>query len=216
MAIREPKLRRFEDEVYAAADLALSSFPPFAGNAKVVRGTSYPGLTPEIMVSIEVSLEAYRENATEPFLIWLWELKCKGNRKVGMAAVRDLYSKMLEIGVSRANGSLISTIGFQRDAIDLAKKLGISLYVLNGKSVTQRESKRKAVVANYALDIAGRESKNVRFEDVLKSDLDRLIATTIRVPDPTDPWESLKKRLKERPIHAGDLHFTRDELHERR
>lgn len=29
-------------------------------------------------------------------------------------------------------------------------------------------------------------------------------------------WRVLKRRIQERPVHAGDLHFTRDELHERR
>ena len=28
-------------------------------------------------------------------------------------------------------------------------------------------------------------------------------------------WNSIKERLRLRPIHVGDLHFTRDELHER-
>jgi hypothetical protein len=29
-------------------------------------------------------------------------------------------------------------------------------------------------------------------------------------------WESLKARLRARPIHGGGKRFTRDELHERR
>ncbi|HJT35669.1 MAG TPA: hypothetical protein VJ783_26815 [Pirellulales bacterium] len=32
----------------------------------------------------------------------------------------------------------------------------------------------------------------------------------------TAAWESLKSRLRERPIHGGGKRFTRDELHERR
>jgi predicted DNA-binding antitoxin AbrB/MazE fold protein len=32
----------------------------------------------------------------------------------------------------------------------------------------------------------------------------------------TAAWESLKARLRERPIHGGGKRFTRDELHERR
>ena len=38
-------------------------------------------------------------------------------------------------------------------------------------------------------------------------------------PPKTTAQEALQRieaRLRERPIHAGDLHFTRDELHERR
>lgn len=29
-------------------------------------------------------------------------------------------------------------------------------------------------------------------------------------------WESLKAMIRERPIHGGGQHLTRDELHERR
>lgn len=32
----------------------------------------------------------------------------------------------------------------------------------------------------------------------------------------TAAWESLKARMRERPIHGGGKHLTRDELHERR
>lgn len=32
---------------------------------------------------------------------------------------------------------------------------------------------------------------------------------------PSDPWERLKKRLDERPLNVGDLHYSREELNER-
>lgn len=32
----------------------------------------------------------------------------------------------------------------------------------------------------------------------------------------TAAWESLKARLRDRPIHGGGRRFTRDQLHERR
>ena len=34
--------------------------------------------------------------------------------------------------------------------------------------------------------------------------------------DPVEAWESLKARLRERPIDSLGEHYTRDELHERR
>lgn len=34
--------------------------------------------------------------------------------------------------------------------------------------------------------------------------------------DPVAAWESLKARLRERPIHGMGKRYTRDELHERR
>jgi hypothetical protein len=35
-------------------------------------------------------------------------------------------------------------------------------------------------------------------------------------PDPVMAWKSLKARLAQRPVHGSGIHFTRDELHERR
>lgn len=35
-------------------------------------------------------------------------------------------------------------------------------------------------------------------------------------PEPAAAWESLKARLRERPIQGLGRRFTRDELHERR
>jgi hypothetical protein len=29
-------------------------------------------------------------------------------------------------------------------------------------------------------------------------------------------WQRLKERLRQRPVHGGGKHFTREELHERR
>jgi len=37
-----------------------------------------------------------------------------------------------------------------------------------------------------------------------------------RPTTPAEAWQAIKARLRERPIHAGGLHYTRDELHERR
>jgi hypothetical protein len=225
MSVRQPAWRCFEDEVYEAVKKALSAgYFPFDEKAKPRRGAEYPGITPGSTIKIEVSVDAYRENATEPCAIWLWECKRKGNRKVEGAAVRELYSKILEIGAARANGSLVTTIGFQRGAIDLAKNIGISLYLLKKKKLVahtkyakdQQETLRQIIIADCPTDFSGHESSDVIFEDLVKSDYGHLVARTTKEPDPADPWESLKKRLKERPIHAGDLHFTRDELHERR
>ena len=34
--------------------------------------------------------------------------------------------------------------------------------------------------------------------------------------DPVAAWQSLRQRVRERPIYSGKHHFSRDELHERR
>ena len=42
------------------------------------------------------------------------------------------------------------------------------------------------------------------------------IETIERGVDSVSAWESLKARVRQRPVHGGGRHFTRDELHERR
>jgi hypothetical protein len=63
---------------------------------------------------------------------------------------------------------------------------------------------------------------------MLKPDHDLQLAEQARVRltiEPIEEWspekaraalESLKARLRERPIHGGGVRYTRDELHERR
>ncbi|HEX5446065.1 MAG TPA: antitoxin AF2212-like protein [Pirellulales bacterium] len=63
---------------------------------------------------------------------------------------------------------------------------------------------------------------------MLKPDQPLLLADQTRVKLTIEPieewsqegataaWQSLKARLRERPIHGGGRHFARDELHERR
>ena len=42
------------------------------------------------------------------------------------------------------------------------------------------------------------------------------IETIGNEPDASSVWNALKARLRERPVHGGGKHFTRNELHERR
>jgi hypothetical protein len=51
-------------------------------------------------------------------------------------------------------------------------------------------------------------------------DRSRVYLTVEPISDaPNDPliaWQSLRQRVRERSVHSGGMHFTRDELHERR
>ena len=42
------------------------------------------------------------------------------------------------------------------------------------------------------------------------------IEPIIEKPQPAQAWAALKARLQQRPIHGLGLHYTRDDLHERR
>ncbi|MBI2808832.1 MAG: hypothetical protein HYX68_27940 [Planctomycetes bacterium] len=224
MSVHEAMWLSFEDEVYEALNKALTSGCfPFTGIAKVLRGPQYAGLTPGSMVKIEVALEARGQGDSEPFLIWLWECKHKNHRKVEIDDVRELQCNLQEIGLGRTVGSLMTTIGFQQGAIELAKKLGISLYMLKKTPVPHRnhqhgaeETRRRMIVAERWVDFSGTEAKGESFETAAMADFGLLLARRMTSAGADDPWESIKMRLGARPIHAGGLHFKRDELHERR
>ncbi len=125
-------------------------------------------------IKIEVSLEAFRQDATEPFLIWLWECKHRGTREVEVGDVRELHSKIQEIGVGRAKGSLVTTIGFQDGAIKLAQSIGISLYLLKKElepvlKYARDESWefREVIFAGRAIDFSGKEWAETPFDELV-------------------------------------------------
>src|SRR5439155_14206767 len=135
---------------------------------------------------------------SDPFLIWLWECKDKNKRKVDVGEVRELNSKLHEIGVSRAVGSLVTTIGFQPGAIDLAKRLGISLYLLKKKLVPHlnyelgaEETLREVIFAEQSLGFSVAAGADAFFTHSAKADFGYLINRMMQEPNPSDPWESI-------------------------
>jgi hypothetical protein len=55
-------------------------------------------------------------------------------------------------------------------------------------------------------------------ESLFLPDHTRVILTIepiVERPESAAAWQSLKNRLRQRPVHAEGKHFTRDELHER-
>src|ERR1700733_13548989 len=176
MASRKAKWLSFEDKVCNALRRALSTgYFPFIETTKVRRGAEYPVLSSGSTIKIEVSLEAFRQNATEPFLIWLWECKHRSTREVEVGDVRELICKIHEIGIGRAKGSLVTTIGFQDGAIELAKSVGISLYLLKKElepvlKYTREKSKelREVLISERAIDFSGEEWSEKRFDDLVR------------------------------------------------
>jgi len=56
-------------------------------------------------------------------------------------------------------------------------------------------------------------------EQLLLADHTRVHLTVEPIVEKVEPaaaWASLEARLRKRPIHGGGIHFTRDQLHERR
>lgn len=61
-----------------------------------------------------------------------------------------------------------------------------------------------SVTLDQPVELPDRCRVRVTIEPVAETDVDR-----------RSPWEEFEQLLKERPLHSGGLHYTRDELHER-
>ena len=132
MANKPAKWRDFEDEVHDAVKRAIKrGYRPYRTNlVKVFRNQEYLARTTGSKIKMAVSIEAYRKDAIEPFLIHLWECKDYGTRPVEVGDVRELGHKILEIGASKTVGAMVTTKGFQSGALELAQATGISLFLL--------------------------------------------------------------------------------------
>ncbi len=166
----------FEDEVYEAVKNAVATgLLPFSRkNVKVVRRASYRSPVTNDTINLEVAIEAYREGASEPFMLWLWECKHKASRKVEVGEIRELHSKIQELGVSRTTGAVVTRIGFQSGAVQLAQQLGISLYLLQKRLVPimkyscgAADEEREVVYSSMSSDIHGITRDETPFADLV-------------------------------------------------
>lgn len=71
-----------------------------ASHAKVYRKKRYPSNLRTSGIVVDVSIEVFRENASEPFLIWVWECKDYG-RPVGVEDIEEFHTKLDQLGVHR-------------------------------------------------------------------------------------------------------------------
>lgn len=176
--------RSFEDEVFDAIKRALTSgILPLSEPAKVRRNAEYAAHSTGNKIKIEIAIEAFRRDASEPFLIWLWECKHKVNREVEVGDVRELHSKIQEIGVSRASGSIVTTLGFQSGAINLAESLGISLFRLEKRLVAitkyaegEPKTLREVIFSVESFDFASESWPETRFDDLVRYGVRQLLA----------------------------------------
>jgi len=167
---------RFEDEVFDAVKRAARrGVFPFSGTFNIRRHAEYVAVGTGDKVKLEVSLEVFRPGAVEPFLIWLFECKHKSNKRgVEVGDVRQLHSKILELGVARMTGSIVTNVGFQRGAISLAESLGISLCLLKKDLVyvskfarNQPPEERVIILVKSGIDLHGTKISHLEFDSFI-------------------------------------------------
>ncbi len=162
----------FEEEVFRAVKRALrvNYFPSFDGRIEVRRNSEYRGQSGN-PIKLEIGVDLYRKDASEPYLIWLWECKHKSRRKVEVGDIYQLAAKVLDIGISRAKGSMVTTIGFEDGAIKQAETHGITLCLLRKKLVyvskyarDQEDEEREVIYVESGFDFGGKSALLPEFE----------------------------------------------------
>jgi len=86
-------------------------------------------------IEADVSLELTLPNADVPSLIWIWECKDYSG-KVGVDDIEEFDSKLQQIGANNTKGTVITTHGFERSAVEYAKSRRIGLaHMVKGRHV---------------------------------------------------------------------------------
>jgi hypothetical protein len=85
-------------------------------------------------IVVDVAIEAFRYDAQEPFLVWVWECKSYSHA-VPVDDVEEFNSKLLQLGSSRFKGTVVTTSHFQRSAVLFARahKIGLVRLPLRGR-----------------------------------------------------------------------------------
>ena len=108
-------------------------------HAKLFHRKSYFSMARGKDIVFDVALELTRDGAQDPLWIWLWECKNYG-RPVPVDDVEEFHSKLEQIVLHEAKGTIVTSVGFQQSAFNFAHSAGIGLarVVLKGERAFQR------------------------------------------------------------------------------
>jgi hypothetical protein len=123
--------RNFEQEVaeYIEKSLSLYSLGIRPDRAKVHRAQKYYSKEREGDVTFDVALEVFSsESDTTPVLKWVWECKDYPTHKVSVNEIEVFADQMRQVGAHK--GTMVTRMGYQEGAINLATSRGIGLMVL--------------------------------------------------------------------------------------
>jgi hypothetical protein len=123
------KGKRFEVEVFEDIGKDISRFGLHPDHCKVFLNKAYPSRDRGALITVDVSIEAYAQDQTEPSLIWIWE--CKDlSRPVTVEDFEKLHAILEQIGPDNTKGTLVARGTFTKAARKYAesKKLGYARY----------------------------------------------------------------------------------------
>lgn len=169
----------FEEEVAKyiekkIADWCLWLNPEFL---KVRRKPKYYSKVRESEIKFDVGIEGYPSTQTDtPMFIWIWECKDYPKRTVAVDEVEEFAEKIRQVGAHK--GTMVTRLGFQKGAINVAKSYGIGLIVLQKQKVFAIAFSQDAgiiegirISAQYSLYTSGKEVKGPELGVILKHEL---------------------------------------------
>ncbi len=127
----------FEAEVAARFQREVESYRTWMNpyRAKFFRQAAYWSKDRGSKIAFDVAVEGWEEGASEPSLLWVIECKDYPVRRVEVGKVEEFAQKLEQIAPMRVKGTMVTRVGFQDAALNLAEARGISLFVLNKELV---------------------------------------------------------------------------------
>ncbi|HBU09049.1 MAG TPA: hypothetical protein DEA99_07755 [Candidatus Omnitrophica bacterium] len=123
------------------AELAQGRLGIFQDATKVYHRKSYYSSDRGSEIEIDVSIEVFRLNANEPFLVWAWE--CKDyHHSVPVGDIEEFHSKLEQIGLHKTKGTVVCRHEFQKGAVSFAeaKAIGLARIIPDGSIIRLREA----------------------------------------------------------------------------
>ncbi len=118
-----------EQEVFRTVNRLIENgrFPFQAAQCKVFLNKKYYSKDRDGDLETDVSVEVYIGEASEPFLIWVWECKDYG-KGISVDELEEFHAKLEQIGADNTKGTMITSRGYyQAGSIKYAKAKKIGL-----------------------------------------------------------------------------------------
>lgn len=122
----------FENDIYKIVKqlVAKGKFSANPATAEVYQKKKYPSKDNSRGVIFDVTVESFFTKDSPKYSV-LYAIECKNySRTVGIEVVRELRTKLCEVGSDNTKGLILTKKGFQKGAIEAARENGIALGLL--------------------------------------------------------------------------------------
>jgi hypothetical protein len=120
---------KFEKKVFEALNKAINEekLGLLPNSCKLFTQKGYYSKDRDKDIKVDISIEVFVANASEPSLIWIWE--CKDYKKqIPVDDIEEFHAKLEQIGSDKTKGTVITSLGsFQESSMKYAASKGIAL-----------------------------------------------------------------------------------------